>query len=47
MFLIENNKDIIKGVKSQLSSKFDMKDLDVANFISGMGIKRYHVERKL
>ena len=33
MLLIVNNKDVIKEVKSQLSSKFDMKDL-------GMEIRR-------
>ena len=40
MLLIGNNKDVIKEVKSQLSSKFDMKDLDAANFILGMEIIR-------
>ena len=40
LFLIENNKDVIKEVKSQLSSKFDMKDLGAANFIPGMEIRR-------
>ena len=36
MLLIGNNKDVIKEVKSQLSSKFDMKDLGAAKFILGM-----------
>ena len=40
MFLIGNIKDFIKEVKSQLSSKFDMKDLDVANFTMEMDIRR-------
>ena len=40
MLLIGNNKDVIKEVKSQLSSKFDMKDLGAANFILGMEIRR-------
>jgi hypothetical protein len=40
MLLVGNNMDVIKEVKSQLSSKFDMKDLGVANFILGMEIKR-------
>ena len=40
MLLIGNNKDVIKEVKSQLSSKFDMKDLDVANFTVEMEIRR-------
>jgi hypothetical protein len=38
--------DIIEA-KSQLSSKFDMKDLIVANFIMGMEIKRDHANMKL
>jgi hypothetical protein len=33
MLLVGNNMDVIKEVKSQLSSKFDMKDLSAANFI--------------
>ena len=32
--------DVIKEVKMQLSSKFDMKDLGAANLILGMKIKR-------
>jgi hypothetical protein len=47
MLLVENNMDVIKEVKSQLSSKFDMKDLGAANFIMGMEIKRDHANRKL
>jgi hypothetical protein len=39
--------DVIKEVKSQLSSKFDMKDLSVANLILGMEIKRDHANNKL
>jgi hypothetical protein len=42
-----NNKDIMKKVKSQLSSKFDTKDLGAAKFILGMDIKRDHDEREL
>ena len=38
MLLIGKNKDFIKEVKSQLSSKFDMKYLGAANFILGMEI---------
>jgi hypothetical protein len=34
-------------VKTQLSSKFDMKDLGVANFILGMEIKRDWENMKL
>ena len=40
MLLIGNNKDVINEVKSQLSSKFDMKDLGAAKFILGMEIRR-------
>ena len=40
MLLIGNNKDVIKEVKSQHSSMFDMKDLGVVNFILGMEIRR-------
>jgi hypothetical protein len=39
--------DVIKEVKSQLSSKFDMKDLGAANFILGMEIKRDCANKKL
>ena len=47
MFLVGNNMEVIKEVKMQLSSKFDMKDLGVANLILGMEIKRNHADRKL
>jgi hypothetical protein len=47
MLLIGNNKEIIQDVKTQLSSKFDMKDLDASNFILGMEIKRDQKKRKL
>jgi hypothetical protein len=47
MLLVGNNMDVIKEVKSQLSSKFDRKDLGAANFIMGMEIKRDHANRKL
>jgi hypothetical protein len=40
MLLIGNNKEIIQDVETQLSSKFDMKDLSASNFILGMEIKR-------
>jgi hypothetical protein len=39
MLLIGNKKEIIHGVKTKLSSKFDMKDLGATNFILGMEIK--------
>jgi hypothetical protein len=47
MLLIGNNKEIIQDVKTQLSSKFDMKDLGVANFILGMEITRDRKNKKL
>lgn len=47
MLLIGNNMEVIKEVKSQLSSKFDMKDLVVANFILGMEIKINRADMKL
>jgi hypothetical protein len=47
MLLIGNKKEIIQDVKTQLSSKFDMKDLDASNFILGMEIKRDRKKRKL
>ena len=46
MFSIGNN-EIMKEVKTQLSSKFDMKDLGATNFILGMEIKRNWANRKL
>jgi hypothetical protein len=47
MLLIGNNKEIIQNVKTQLSSKFDMKDIGASNFILGMEIKRDQKKRKL
>ena len=47
MLLIGNNKKIIQDVKTRLSSKFDMKDIGVANFILGMETKIYQIKRKL
>jgi hypothetical protein len=47
MLLVGNNMDVIKEVKSQLSSKFDMKYIGVANFILGMDIKRDRANKKL
>ena len=47
MLLVRNNMDVIKEMKSQLSSKFDMKDLGAANFILGMEIKRDRENMKL
>jgi hypothetical protein len=47
MLLVENDMDVIKEVKSQLFSKFDMKDILAANFIRGMEIKRDRANKKL
>jgi hypothetical protein len=47
MLLIGNDKEIIQEVKTQLSSKFDMKDLGAANFILGMEIKRDRENTKI
>eukprot|EP00253_Pinus_taeda_P035204 PITA_35204 len=40
MLLVGNDKEIIEDLKTQFSSKFDMKDLGAANYILGMEIKR-------
>ena len=47
MFLVGNDMDLMKEVKQQLSSKFDMKDLGPAHFILGMEIKRNGASKKL
>jgi hypothetical protein len=47
MLLVGNNMEAIKEVKLQLSSKFNMKDLDATNFILGIEIKRNRADRKL
>eukprot|EP00253_Pinus_taeda_P011876 PITA_11876 len=39
MLLVGNDKEIIQDLKTQLSSKFDMKDVGAANYILGMEIK--------
>ena len=44
MLLVGNNMDVIKEVKTQLFSKFNMKDLSASNLILGMEIK---INRKL
>jgi len=45
--LIGNKKEIIQDVKTQFSSKFDMRDLGASNFILGMEIKRDRKNRKI
>jgi hypothetical protein len=47
MLLVGNNKEVIQDVKTQLSSKFDMRYLGAANFILGMEIKRALKNMKL
>eukprot|EP00253_Pinus_taeda_P008967 PITA_08967 len=47
MLLVGNDKEIIQYLKTQLSSKFDMKDISAANYILGMEIKRDRTKRKL
>eukprot|EP00253_Pinus_taeda_P007769 PITA_07769 len=45
MLLAGNDKEIIQDLKTQLSSKFDMKDIGAANYILGMEIKRDRAKR--
>ena len=47
MLLVGNYKEIIQDLKTQLSSKFDMKYLGAANYILGMEIKRDQAKAKL
>jgi len=47
MLLVRNDKEIIQDLKTQLSSKFDMKDLGAAKYILGMEIKRGQEKMKL
>eukprot|EP00253_Pinus_taeda_P031848 PITA_31848 len=47
MLLVGNDKEIIQDLKTQLSSKFNMKDTGAANYILGMEIKRDQAKRKL
>ena len=47
MLLVGNIVEVIKEVKTKLSSKFNMKDLGATNLILGMEIKRNHIDRKL
>ena len=47
ILLIGNDKEIIQDLKTQLFSKFDMKDLGATNYILGMEIKRDQQKRKL
>lgn len=47
ILLIGNEKEIIQEVKTNLSYKFDIKDLGATNFILDMEIKRDHKNMKL
>jgi len=47
MLFVGNGKEIIQDLKTQLSSKFDMKYIGDANYILGMEIKQYEAKRKL
>ena len=47
MLLVKNNMDLIKEVKLQLSSKFNMKYLGATNFILGIEITRDRVARMI
>ena len=47
MLRVGNEKEIIQNLKTQLSSKFDIKDLGAANYILGMEIKRDWAKGKL
>lgn len=47
MLLVVDNLDLVKEAKSQLSSKFDMKDIGATHFILGMDIKRDRSGRRL
>ena len=47
MLLVGNDKEIIQDLKTELSSKFYMKDLGAENYILGMEIKRDRAKRKL
>ena len=46
ILLVGNDKEIIQDFKTQLSSKFDMKDLGAANYILGMEIKRDQANKR-
>jgi len=47
MLLVGSDKEIIQDLKTQLSSKFNMKDLGAANYILGMEIKIDQANRNL
>lgn len=47
ILLVKTTMDLVKEVKLQMSSMFDMKDLDAAHFILGMEIKRDRPARRI
>ena len=47
MLLVGNDKEIIEQLKTQLSSKFDLKYISVANHIFGIEIERDRAKMKL
>ena len=47
MLVDENNMDVVKEVKQQLSSKFDKTDLGQEHFIIGMDIKRDREKKRI
>ena len=47
MLLVGNDKEIMQNLKTQLSSRFDMKDFGATNYILGKEIKRDREKRKL
>ena len=47
MFLIVNKMDLIKEVKQQLSSKFDMKDIGPTHFMLGIELKRDRANKRI
>jgi len=47
MLLARNNMEVIKNMKSQLSSKFDMKYIDAMSIILGMEINRDREKLKI
>ena len=47
ILLIGNDVEVMSSVKIWLSSQFDMKDLDEANFILGIKLWRDHKNRML
>jgi hypothetical protein len=47
MLFFGNSKDVICDLKSQLSSRFDMKNFGVAKYILGMDIRRHRENKRI